>query len=208
MDLETIIFDWSGVISNDIAPVYKVCMKIHEFFDIQGLSFDEWKNKSRNPHSLYWQSFLPDVNMKTIQYLFEEFFERETPQLLPGVKDTLEFLKARNIDMYVLSAHPQQFVCREAEEYGINEYFNEIIGGKFYKDRKLIEIIKDNNLDKGNTLFAEDMVEGLIAGRAAGVKTAGILTGYHSEEKFRSLPSYLLPDFIFKDINGLKTLFS
>ena len=206
--LETIIFDWSGVISNDITPVYHSCMKVLEVYGVETFNQEEFKKRSKNPHELFWKDHIKSPDIVEIRALFRKFMEKEEkPKILPGAKDTLEYLYANGKKLFVLSSHPQHFVEREAYNYKIKHLFVDLLGEKYDKAKGLYEMMHRYNLKKNSTLFVEDMTQGLIAGKENGLKTAGVLSGYHNEEHFRSLPERYQPDYIFKDITELKSLF-
>ena len=203
MELETIIFDWSGVISDDFDGVYNTSMKIFEVYRREKISKSEFRRNLSNPPARFWKIYLPHIYIHDIQKHFNKFIVMENYGPMPGALATLDFLKDKLKEMYVLSAHPRHALEAEARRYGIYNYFKAISCDNHYKDRALHRLIEDNRIDVEKTLFVEDMVEGILAGKKAGVKTAALLSGYHSEKKLRTAN----PDYVFNDVSGLTTLF-
>lgn len=203
MTINTTIFDWSGVISDDFQAVYNSSMKIFDIYNRPGITADEFRDSIENPSKKFWQKMVPWARMDDVQRHFDILIRDEVRKPLPGAKDTLSFLNGKGISMYVVSSHPQTILEEEARSYGIYDYFLGIYGSNYYKDRRLARVVGDRNLDKNTTLFVEDMLEGLLAGKQIGIKTAALLSGYHSEERLRQAN----PDYIFQNITGLKTLF-
>lgn len=204
MKLETIIYDWSGVISDDILPVYNTCMQIFDLYHLDRISLEEYKNRSKNPHSEFWKEHIKNLDMSIIQFLFNNIIAKgPKPKILPGVKDTLAYLKKKKIDMFVLSSHPEHLLLEEAKRYGIASYFKRLYGSKYYKDRMLGQMLADYKLNPERTLFVEDMAEGIDAAKLNNIRSAALLSGYHDKAKLESAN----PDYIFQDITGLKQLF-
>ena len=205
MSLDTIIFDWSGVISDDIPPVYNSCMEVFKRYDLSPITLEQFKVMSTNPHSIFWNRILPHVNIKDIRNIFREVYEQQNPpKLIDGVKETIAFLSKQGISLYVLSSHPEIFLHAEARNYGIDSHFTNLFGDKLDKSEFLAGMLASGMIKKESTLFVEDMTQGIYAGKQNGIRTAAVLTGYHNEEKLRQAN----PDYIFKDITGIKSLFA
>ena len=106
--------------------------------------------------------------------------------------------------MYVLSSCEESMLEQDIRQHGIYHYFNKVYGSRTCKDEVLAEILEENSLDKKNTLYVGDTIDDIAAGKKNNVKTAAVLSGYHTETLLRRMR----PDYIFKDITGLKTLFN
>ncbi len=204
MVIDTIILDWSGVISDDLSPVYAACMEIFDHFTTERITLEQFKRRMKNPYYLFWRENVPHANMQEVQKIFNEKMIDSLHPPLPKAKETLGYLYDKGIEIYALSSHPQHLLVQEAKRYGVIDYFKQIYGGKMDKDRTLAGLLSNGLIRRESTIFAEDMVEGLFAGKKNGIITAGILSGYHEREKLEQAK----PDYIFKDISGLKTLFT
>jgi ADP-ribose pyrophosphatase YjhB (NUDIX family) len=68
------------------------------------------------------------------------------------------------------------------------------------KVTKLPELLRENRLSADETLFVGDMAHDIDAGRAAGVRTCGVLTGYNTLRQLREAN----PDLIVEHLAELR----
>jgi ADP-ribose pyrophosphatase YjhB (NUDIX family) len=68
------------------------------------------------------------------------------------------------------------------------------------KVQRLPHMLRENRLDPAATLFVGDMAHDIEAGRAAGVRTCGVLTGYNTLRQLREAK----PDLIVEHLAELR----
>jgi len=191
--IKNIIFDWSGTISNDFPVVYPTVATILKRKGIN-ITEQEFRDKYFLPYMDSIKMFV-DVEKKEWDALFSaEFPNHGFPTPFKDAKDTLLFLKAKNIKMAVLSSHRQDFLEKEVKSYfnGYN-FFQQIFGSVYDKVAEMSNIVSKLNFAPAETVYVGDTTHDIEAGQTAGIKTAGMLNGYMSREAIiKANPDYLL----------------
>lgn len=128
-------------------------------------------------------------------------YQYEAP-LKEGVLEFLKALKETGIKVGIGSSNSEFLVRTVLESHGVLEYFdsihtaNEVEKGKPAPDIYLL-VAKDLQVAPEHCLVFEDIVQGIMAGKNAGMKTCAIYD-YYSEfddERKRTLADYYIRDY-------------
>ena len=84
--------------------------------------------------------------------------------------------------------------------FGIGSFITKPYIGIEDKTSKIHHILDENHLNRDETLFVGDMEHDIEAGRAGGVHTCAVLTGYNHLEKLQAME----PDLICEDLGELQ----
>jgi HAD superfamily hydrolase (TIGR01509 family) len=128
-----------------------------------------------------------------LQYLFE------------GAKEVLEKLKEKGIICVLLTnANPEQNNYL-TEKFGIKKYFDLIVDDTSPLPEKpdparVNFILKKFSIAPQNSLIVDDSLAGIEAGKKAGIKTCGVLTGNSTREMFEKEHV----DYIFESVKDLE----
>ncbi len=89
--VKNILFDWSGVLSNDLTSVYEATMVVFEQLGGERISLVEFRREFVLPYMKFWHKYFPDLKKEEGDKLFLEAFNR-VKQLkpYPGAKEVLE----------------------------------------------------------------------------------------------------------------------
>lgn len=128
-------------------------------------------------------------------------YKHEVP-LKPGVLPFLKWCKAKGITMGIGTSNSRALVDVVLEVLGVESYFSsihtscEVKKGKPSPDIYLL-VAKDLNTPPENCLVFEDVVSGILAGKAAGMKTCAVFdkSCYDKEEKKKELADYYIESF-------------
>jgi ADP-ribose pyrophosphatase YjhB (NUDIX family) len=119
---------------------------------------------------------------------------------LPHAVEFLEFCRAQKYPTFILSTISEESFELHTKRLPILEYVTHPYVGVPDKVKKLPEILRERRVDAGETLFVGDMAHDIDAGRAAGVRTCGVLTGYNTLRQLREAK----PDWIVEHLAELK----
>lgn len=128
-------------------------------------------------------------------------YQYEAP-LKKGVLEFLKVLKKNDIKVGIASSNSEFLVRTVLESHGVLEYFdsihtaNEVEKGKPAPDIYLL-VAKDLQVEPKNCLIFEDIVQGIMAGKNAGMKTCAIYDHYSKidDEKKREVADYYIMDY-------------
>jgi len=188
-DVNLIIFDLHGTISDSVKPMYEAIKKAYARLGWE-LVFSE-KELERYlgaPSDEYYQLITPKEKLaawQTIRKIIREESARTfkaSPRSYPGVKETLETLKRRGYRMALYSGSSGQRMDNVIGPMGIKHVFD------------YIKNPEDNNLNKtelakklidrfkAKAAIVGDSIQDIEAARASGALSIGALYGYGGEE--------------------------
>ncbi|NIP40285.1 MAG: HAD hydrolase-like protein [Candidatus Aenigmarchaeota archaeon] len=208
MQLDLYTFDWSGVISNDIKPVYKSNMRLFDHFGIPRISLEEWKGRS----TLSPVGILSDHGVTAEKKEIDELYEKHlndviregvVPKVYLDAKEVLEFLKNRNKILSVVSSHPENNLLGEAKEYGLKIYFDLILAGSGEeKAERLRKTFTRFGKKPENVIYTGDTFKDIQEAKKAGVHSACVCNGYHERERLEKEN----PEFVLENLSELKNI--
>ena len=130
-----------------------------------------------------------------------EKYKNEVP-LKRGIQKFLEHLKENQIKMGIATSNSPLLVETVLKAQGIFEYFdsihtaNEVEKGKPAPDIYLL-VAKDLGVEPEKCLIFEDIVQGIMAGKNAGMTTCAIYDDYSKDddENKRATADYYIEDY-------------
>ena len=202
--IETIVSDWSGVISDDARPVYEANLRLLNDHGRRGITFEEWRRLSGATPSGFLENCGikadPDKTYDDYKRYFSEIVASgEKPNIFPGVRETLEELKKRGKRLIVLSSHPEENLAQEMQGYGIESFFELTVGSAIDKVSGLRGICNRLLFGKRYTLYVGDTIYDVRAAKEAEVLSAAVCNGYHDRERLNAEN----PDFLLENFSGL-----
>lgn len=193
MKHSVLIFDWSGVISDDRRPVYEANMCLLEHYGKPRMTFEEWLPRT----TLSAREFLANHGvLGEPDELFEEYRQalnkvrREGihPVIYPDTIVALEKLLKTGKTLVVLSAHPEKNLRGEAREYKIEKFFKFFVGNSKDKTIGILEACKELAIKPSTkrVAYIGDTIYDIQAAKKARVYSIGITNGYHVKERLQS----------------------
>ena len=126
-------------------------------------------------------------------------------KLLPNVQSTLAGLSTKyKLGLFTMRHVPSGILQKELDTHGIAKYFTHIVTALDTDKPKpspegLMLCIDALKLDICDCIMAGDSVNDLRAGKAAGVRTIGFLSGLYTREELEQES----PDLILTDVSAL-----
>ena len=179
--IQTLITDWSGVISDDRRPVYESNMRVLEAHGVSRITFDEWLPLTTvSPREFFANSGLTHDS----EYLFGEYQKTLTLVREEGINpvvypNAITFLSSVAVPIVVVSAHPAEHLKKEAEEYGVRKFVQRFVGNAKNKADVLSALLLEEDISPMNAIYMGDTVYDIQAAKKAGIRSVGISTGYH-----------------------------
>ena len=203
--IKNIIFDWSGVISDDLSAVHKTVQAIFNKFGVEEISLEEFKREWEQPYMLFYSKYgisrLPgEEEMILYRSLYKSIAPKYPPRPHFHIKDTLQRFKKAGVNMIVVSSTTEETILSNIAEFDLQGLFNEINGGIYDKAEIIQEVIKKNQFNPKETVFIGDTTHEIETGKSVDIMTVAVTWGYQNEDKLKSAN----PDFILHNLKELE----
>jgi len=202
--LETIIFDVSGVLLDDLYAVWKADSEAYEAYGIRKIEgIEDFREKFKLPIHEYHKSMgVPDEIVPKIEAEYRRAYQKydHTIRIFPEVKEVLQRLRANKINLAIASNIPSDFLREHLQRFGIDEFFQVATGQDDCREQKpspepILVTLRKLKADPKSSAYVGDMEEDIIAGKRANVITIAICRerGYHPCWKLRrQKPNYII----------------
>lgn len=200
--IQNIILDWSGTLVDDLTQVMEATNNVLVGFGKKPMTRDEFREQFCLPVKEFYDRVLPNADWAKVERLY---WEKKRPLRnsifwLPHAVEFLEFCRVQKMPTFILSTISEESFALHTKRLPIMEYLAHAYVGVPDKVTKLPEILRERNLVPDKTFFIGDMAHDIDAGRAAGVRTCGVLTGYNTLRQLREAK----PDLIVEHLGELK----
>ncbi len=192
MKVRSVIFDWSGVISDDTNPVYESNMRMFEYFGVPRITKDQWRERSTLTPAEIMRNHGIQASEDELWEMYKELYADEVgkgnvPLVYPDARDALHTVYQRGHLVIVLSSHPEEHLIKEMKQYEIEgELFTRVKGTTRDKVAGLTDISKELELPPPLLLYVGDTVFDARAAATAGTRFAAKTGGYHSRERLEA----------------------
>jgi phosphoglycolate phosphatase-like HAD superfamily hydrolase len=214
--VDAVILDLDGTIIDTIGIYYKIVEAVLERLGLPQVSTADLRNATENGEFDWEMTFPEEIKenkeevIKNAWKIAEEispkmFFEKV--KLIPGAADVLTRVSERGIKLAVVTSTPQKNMTSKLKpliESGIRHLIKEIITADDTNRKKpaadpVVKCNKRLGIAAGKSVYVGDMRLDIKAGKGAGTKTIGVLTGF---DDFESLQREK-PDAIINSIAEL-----
>lgn len=197
--IHSVIFDWSGTLSDDIQMVFGTILYMFDRLGLERISIEEFRREFTLPYMLFWTKYAPNLTKKEADKIFHEIiFDKVTyplsePTPFTGVGSILNQLFDVGYQLFVVSSHPQKKLEEEAKTYKWSKYFLNINGGCHNKTQGLTQTLQKNNIKVRHAVYVGDMVHDVEAANTLRLTSIALTWGYDSKEKLKTVsPNYLI----------------
>ena len=210
--IETLLFDVSGVLIDDIYTVWKADSDAFEACGLERIeSIEKFKEAFKLPIPEWCRSMgVPEDMMTKIEEEYRRAYPKysEHIKMFPEVKSVLGKFKEDNYTLAIVSNILSSFLREHLQRFGIDKYFDVVTGQNDCEEQKpspkpLLITLEKLGSRPESSAYIGDMEEDIMAGKRAGVYTVGMCRdeSYHPLWKLKRQN----PDFIVTDLNELHT---
>lgn len=198
--LKNIIFDWSGTLCDDFELTYACNNFVHTKLGNAPMPRAEYAAAFELPITAYTAKLYPGIPQRRIADLYDLACRRfdamnERVEPIDHARYIVMRLRLAGYKLFVFSAAAKPALVRQARALQLDRHFRHMTGGVSDKVAQLPEFMQHHGLNPAETLYLGDTAHDIHAGLAAGCWTAGILTGYGTEEQLTAAaPHAMLPD--------------
>jgi phosphoglycolate phosphatase len=202
--IRNIIFDWSGTLVDDLPAVLKASNFVLTQSGKPEMSLEQFRAEFSLPFKKFYDRHTPHVPMPQLEDWFHTEFKRAQTSVteLPHAREFLEFCRAKKFRTFLLSTvHADHFLA-QCRVTGFDAFLDRPYTDVWDKREKIHEILAENKLKPGETIFIGDMQHDIETARHGGVHSCAVLTGYNTLEQLREAK----PDLIVEHLSELRGL--
>ena len=199
-----LIFDWSGTLVDDLAPVLEATNAVLGKYGVPPLDRESFRRRFRLPYPEFYAEILPAVPIEELEARFRTAFEATlTPAtVLPHAREKLEWCAALGIRCFVLTSMDSTAFERQLHAFGLSHFFETTYSGVIDKRELIHGILANHNLDPAETALVGDMTHDVETARHGGISSIAVLTGYNHPE----ILAQVCPDLTVPDLGVLRSL--
>jgi len=202
--IRNVIFDWSGTLVDDLPAVWKATNFVFTQAGIAELSLDQFRSEFCLPFTSFYDRFLPHVPMTQLETWFHGQFKEVQHSVveLPYAREILEFLQARKVRTFLLSTVHRDHYAAQCQVLGLDKFLERAYVEVWDKRKKIHDILAENHLVPGETIFVGDMQHDIETAKHGGIHSCAVLTGYNNLTQLREAG----PDLIVEHLGELKQI--
>ena len=202
--IRNIIFDWSGTLVDDLPAVWKATNYVLAKAERAELSLEEFRAQFCLPFTRFYDRFTPHVPLPQLEDWFHSRFRQVQDSVceLPYAREFLEFCQQRKVRCFLLSTVHREHFGVQAAVTGFGRYIEKPYINVWDKRKKIHEILEENGLSPGETLFIGDMEHDIETARHGGIHSCAVLTGYNTLDQLRAAE----PELIVEHLRELRQI--
>ncbi len=197
MKIESIIFDFDGVIADTGRDIVASVQATQKEFGVDILDYDTIMSYVGHGAKYLIDCSFPEFSeKKSAEALawYKEYYKAhpcDKTVLYDGFKEVVKRLKLENIKMSIVSNKPEPITRLVVNKLEIADYFTKVIGPESVTNMKpdpegLLLCLKAMGASAKNSVMIGDSFTDIIAGKAAGMLTCEILYGYGDKDKLKA----------------------
>jgi phosphoglycolate phosphatase len=202
--IRNIIFDWSGTLVDDLPAVWRATNFVLQQAGCPELTLAQFRAEFVLPFRHFYDRFTPHLAMAQLEEWFHSHFRHVQDSVveLPQAREFLQFCRQQGVRSFVLSSvHRDHFAAQTARN-GFHEFLSRSYVEVWDKREKITELLTENALAPGETLFIGDMQHDIETAQHGGVYSCAVLTGYQSLAQLRVSE----PDLIVEHLGELRDI--
>jgi pyrophosphatase PpaX len=208
--IDTLIFDVSGVLIDDICTVWKANNDAYSLCGYNTFySVEDFKQKFKLPISAFHKANgIPQEIIDVVERHYMKRYPRyqHLIRVFPEAKDALSRLKEMDVELGIASGIPNKFLLEHLRRFRLLTYFDAITGQDDCDEQKpspklVLATLSKLNANPKSAAYVGDMEEDIVAGKKAGVYTLAVdrREAYHPIYKLKLHD----PDYIITDLSDL-----
>ena len=216
LSVAAVIFDLDGTLIDSIDIYFSIVEKALERLNLPGVSRDRILAAAES-EDFKWELVLPQDVLNRKEEIIDEAWaviDEIAPQmfadnldLIQGADGIVEKLSSNGLKIGLVTSTQRRYLetkMQPLKNVGVDTLFEVIITSDDVENRKpapdpLIACARRLDLKPGNCVYVGDTATDIKAGKAAGMRTVGVLTGFDDYEALETEN----PDAIVNDIQNL-----
>ena len=166
------------------------------------MSLEQFRAEFQLPFTKFYDRHTPGVPMPQLETWFHTGFKVAQSSVveLPHARDFLEFCREKKIRTFLLSTVHGDYFAEQCRVTGFDSFIDRPYTDVWDKRKKIHDILSENKLKPGETLFIGDMEHDIETARHGDIHSCAVLTGYNTLDQLRAAK----PDLIVEHLGELR----
>lgn len=181
-----IIWDWNGTLLNDIGASLASVNDMLEMRGMPPIDIDFYKECICTPIKGFYDRVFDmekeDYSVIIKQYNEGYLYHLKNCKLTDGAVETLERFRAEGKTQVIVSSSNNEQLLKNAEKYGVTQYFDEILGANDYfagsKIERAEEYLRKKGAKRGEVLVIGDLIHDLGMAEKLGADCVLLTSGH------------------------------
>jgi len=191
-----IIWDWNGTLINDIWLVVEIMNKMLKKRNMPGIDLKKYREIFDFPVIDYYAKLGFNFSKEsfeelTVEFISEYYTRFNECKLFNEVEEVLKKIRDMGIPQSILSASKEDVLIEKIKYYGIDKYFNRIIGLENHYAESKVERgkkwIDELNLNPQDVLLMGDTAHDYDVSKHIGCDFLLVANGHYSYERLAKL---------------------
>jgi phosphoglycolate phosphatase len=202
--IRNVIFDWSGTLVDDLPAVWQATNYVLVQSACSEMTLEQFRAEFCLPFTLFYDKHTPHVALPQLEEWFHSRFRQvqDSVRELPHAREFLEFCRQRGLRTFLLSTVNAEHFAVQERMTGFGRYLERPYLGVRDKRKRIHEILEENRLACGQTMFVGDMQHDIETARHGGIHSCAVLTGYNTLAQLRAAK----PDILVEHLGELRRL--
>ncbi len=191
MEYKYIIWDWNGTLLNDVGASLKSVNDMLDMRKMPHIDLKRYKECIGVPiRCFYEQVFdIENENYDELLRQYNEGYLAHLPEfgLSEGAVEMLEYFRKKGCKQIIVSSSNNDQLITNVRKYGIENYFDAILGAADYhatsKIERAVKYLKENG--EGKAIVIGDLEHDAIMANELGADCALLTSGHEKEERLR-----------------------
>lgn len=194
----TLLFDLDGTLVDSLPDIAASTNYLRQHFDLPPLRLEQVGALVGDGLAALLQKALGDhseAKLAAASSIYQDHHAQQCTELVvafPGVREHLSQWQWEGRRLGVVTNKPVKFALRVLEHLNLTTFLPVVIGGDSTLARKpdpepVVEALAQLGGQANDAMMVGDSPADILAGRAAGMRTAAVLYGYRSEAVLRNV---------------------
>lgn len=199
--IHTIVWDFNGTVLNDRAASTEAVNQMMARRSLGSITEEWYAANLIMPLEAFYESVGFNMEQERIEKLSEEFQQecaKVDRPIFPEVLDALEALQKRGYRQLLFSSLHQSILEKQAQERGISQYFEKIMGrmdrSLGSKEEAAKAYLEEKGIAPESVLFVGDLTTDWEMAEYVGSPCVLIPKGHQDERRLSSTSAFILKD--------------
>lgn len=190
MKYKYIIWDWNGTIMDDVHVALDAVNVMLDQWNRPRISLEEYRRAMDTPILRFYEEFF-DMKETSFEWIAKEvngYYKEHQKEisLHSGVEELLKSFQEKNICQVVLSSSSQEIIQGYAKSYGIESYFQDILGADDLlaasKIERAINYFQQKQIPLNQAVLIGDAVHDYEVAKELGIDCILLACGHQDRE--------------------------